>query len=258
MATMRAMEEPESRPGRTVACRQCKEECTLDELWILDECSCKYHKDCVAKFVMREIATSVTVKCSCGREISMRDLKELQPSSGGGGGMFESKSGAPKGAKPSADATSRLLAELQLIKNSSPEKSGFSVSLPQKKNFFIWEVKLFGFEGPLAEDMKRYKHESIVMEFTFPPDFPWSPPFCRVLRPRFQFLTGHVTVGGSVCTELLTNSGWKPQTSVESIIVSIRVELMAGNGRLDPANKKDYQMSEAKDAFERMRRKYNW
>ena len=65
-------------------------------------------------------------------------------------------------------------------------------------------------------------------------------------------------VGGSVCTELLTRSGWKPQTSIESVIISIRTELTAGNGRLDPGNKRDYTMAEAKDAYDRMSRKYGW
>jgi hypothetical protein len=30
----------------------------------------------------------------------------------------------------------------------------------------------------------------------------------RAIRPRFAFHTGHVTVGGSICIELLTSSGW--------------------------------------------------
>jgi hypothetical protein len=50
--------------------------------------------------------------------------------------------------------------------------------------------KLFGFEGDLAADMKKMNVDSIVMEFTFPNNFPFGPPFCRVLRPRFRFMTG--------------------------------------------------------------------
>ena len=30
----------------------------------------------------------------------------------------------------------------------------------------------------------------IYMEMEFPPDYPMTPPFVRVLRPRFKFLTG--------------------------------------------------------------------
>jgi hypothetical protein len=33
---------------------------------------------------------------------------------------------------------------------------------------------------------------------------PFSPPFIRVVEPRFAFHTGHVTIGGSICMELLT------------------------------------------------------
>lgn len=60
------------------------------------------------------------------------------------------------------------------------------------------------------------------MEMIFPPDYPLAPPFLRVLRPRFKFLTGHVTVGGSVCMQLLTNNGWSPANTIESVIVQVR------------------------------------
>ena len=90
------------------------------------------------------------------------------------------------------------------------------------------------------------------MEMKFPKDYPMSPPFARVVKPRFQFLTGaynsaiiycvliycnltihvhvcnfpmfcivgHITVGGSVCMEVLTKSGWTPTNDIE---VNIRV-----------------------------------
>lgn len=117
---------------------------------------------------------------------------------------------------------------------------------------------MFGFEGPLAQDMARYKVDAVICELTFPPDFPFAPPFLRVIRPRFAFMTGHITIGGSVCTELLTHSGWRPQTSIESLIVSTRVELVEGGGRLDPHQKGDYTMAEAKEAYERMKKKHGW
>ena len=177
----------------------------------------------------------------------MRDQKELVPTGQG-----------PVSAAPSEGAAARLLAELQHIKKSNVDKSGFSVA-PVKKNLFVWEVRLFGFDGELGNDMRRAGVDHILMEVTFPPNFPFAPPFCRVVRPRFVFMTGHITIGGSVCTELLTQSGWIPQTTIESVIVSIRVEMMAGNGRLDLGNRQgDYTMGEAKEAFERMRKKHKW
>ncbi len=62
--------------------------------------------------------------------------------------------------------------------------------------------------------MAKLKVDHILMEVSFPPSYPFAPPFCRVIRPRFRFMTGHITIGGSVCTELLTQSGWVPQTTM--------------------------------------------
>jgi hypothetical protein len=62
-------------------------------------------------------------------------------------------------------------------------------------------------------DMKKAKREFVKMELTFPKDYPFSPPFIRVIEPRFKFHTGHVTIGGSICHEILTRSGWTPTNS---------------------------------------------
>jgi ubiquitin-conjugating enzyme E2 Q len=60
---------------------------------------------------------------------------------------------------------------------------------------------------PLANDLDKYaakynKEPAILLELSFPRRFPSSPPFARVIRPRFAFHTGHVTVGGSICVEV--------------------------------------------------------
>jgi ubiquitin-conjugating enzyme E2 Q len=58
--------------------------------------------------------------------------------------------------------------------------------------------------------------------------------------------------------ESLTNSGWSPANTLESMIISIRAQLIAGGARLDPHNKHDYTETEAKEAFDRMVREHNW
>lgn len=68
--------------------------------------------------------------------------------------------------------------------------------------------------------------------------------------------------------EVLTNKGWSPQCSLvsslpktwltpsffqqESIIMSIRAQLIEGGARLDFSNKHDYTEQEAREAFDRM------
>merc|ERR1719281_1553497 len=117
---------------------------------------------------------------------------------------------------------------------------------------------------PLKEDLLMYakkgpdRSPSVVMDVTFPSDYPFSPPFIRVVRPRFQMHTGHVTIGGSVCMELLTPSGWLPSVSLENVFVSIRSEMIEGGGKLDLANRNDYTVAEAKEAFNRVAARYGW
>lgn len=38
---------------------------------------------------------------------------------------------------------------------------------------------------------KKMRRKAVVqLEMKFPKDYPMNPPFVRILRPRFQFLTG--------------------------------------------------------------------
>ena len=57
-------------------------------------------------------------------------------------------------------------------------------------------------------------------------------------RPRFQFHTGHVTIGGSICTEVLTASGtagsWQPTITMENLILLLHNLIgVDGAGRVD-------------------------
>src|SRR5687767_6136649 len=113
----------------------------------------------------------------------------------------------------------------------------------------------------------------------FPPNFPFGPPFIRVIRPRFMFRTGHVTIGGSICTEMLTNKvniasvlrvsvlkqsadaqGWSPANTIEATLVSVRTNLITANppAALDLSNRLDYTEAEARDAFNRMVAQHGW
>ena len=98
-----------------------------------------------------------------------------------------------------------------------------------------------------------------MFELTFPENYPYSPPFIRVMRPRFQYLTGHITIGGSICTQALTPSGWIISRTIESLFVEMIVIITDGGGRLDRPNfGNDYTMGEAKEAFNRVAARYGW
>ena len=98
----------------------------------------------------------------------------------------------------------------------------------------------------------------IDLAVSFPSSYPAAPPYIRVLRPRFAFRTGHVTIGGSICTEMLTSSGWSSTMTVEAVLIGIRTNMLTGGARLDLRNKTDYSEHEARDAFNRMKREHGW
>ncbi|KAF1812150.1 hypothetical protein P152DRAFT_458561 [Eremomyces bilateralis CBS 781.70] len=133
-------------------------------------------------------------------------------------------------------------------------------------NLYQWIVELHSFPLalPLAHDMKKWDIQSIVLEMRFAEDYPFSPPFIRVIRPRFlpfaQGGGGHVTAGGAICMELLTQSGWSSANSIESILLQVRMAIMSLEPR--PARLHgtvgDYSAGEAVEAYRRACMIHGW
>eukprot|EP00668_Euglena_longa_P042578 GGOE01056358.1.p1 GENE.GGOE01056358.1~~GGOE01056358.1.p1 ORF type:complete len:313 (-),score=104.57 GGOE01056358.1:217-1155(-) len=166
-----------------------------------------------------------------------------------------------RGLVTNTQAASRIFSDLRQLWNVGKD-FGFSAE-PMKDNLFQWKVNFFGFEEDslLYCDLQEYKRKTgrEVLEFLmdFPQEYPFKPPFIRALRPRFVLYTGHITIGGSVCMELLTTSGWTAANSVESILIQIRTEIMEGGGRLDLKHA-EYTEEEAKLAFHRVAQRHQW
>lgn len=179
-------------------------------------------------------------------------------SSGGGTAAFERQ--RPVGTSV---ATKRLMKELQEMRKGERAAGGghgMSVSLPDEGDLYTWDVAFFGFErgSPLEQDLRRVPGGRIELRVAFPSAYPSQPPYVRVVRPRFVYRTGHVTIGGSICTEVLTSAGWSSTMTIESVLIGIRTNMLVGGARLDPRNKHDYSEMEAREAFNRMVREHGW
>lgn len=126
---------------------------------------------------------------------------------------------------------------------------------------FDWKIFLTSFEDkyPIAQDMKKFDIKQIELQMKFPDNYPFSPPFIRVVSPRFMHLTGHVTSGGSICHEILTEKGWLPTCSIESLVNIIISEIIEGDGRIDPQKiNMPYSYQEAKKSFETVAKSHGW
>ncbi|KAF5711882.1 hypothetical protein FMUND_8775 [Fusarium mundagurra] len=148
---------------------------------------------------------------------------------------------------------------------------GWYIDFDKLDNLFHWFVELHSFDRdlPLAKDMASHGCSSIVLELRFGASFPISPPFVRVVRPRFlpfaQGGGGHVTIGGAICSELLTNSGWSPALSLEKVFLEVRLNLCERDrpARLERVHHislgtVDYSMFEAVDAYRRAAAAHGW
>ena len=99
----------------------------------------------------------------------------------------------------------------------------------------VWRLQVSGFDqalpgaralnADLAELQRQGGSGYITMEASFPPSYPAAPFFLRVITPRMQMYTGHVTAGGSICVEALTNSGspnsWQRDFTFEGVLTTV-------------------------------------
>ncbi|CAM1509168.1 Fc.00g029070.m01.CDS01 [Cosmosporella sp. VM-42] len=176
----------------------------------------------------------------------------------------------PTWASSSPAALKRLNREIRDLHKiqtcADLRKLGWYIDFDKLTNLFHWIVELHSFETsiPLGQDMKRLSCQSIVLELRFSGSFPMSPPFVRVVRPRFvpfaQGGGGHILAGGSICTELLTNSGWSPALSLEQIFLQVRLQLTETNppARLMSNAMGTYGIGEAMGSYRQAVAAHGW
>ncbi|KAL4062668.1 hypothetical protein J3A83DRAFT_4381480 [Scleroderma citrinum] len=95
-------------------------------------------------------------------------------------------------------------------------------------NLYQWIVEMHSFypELPAAKDMKEKGVNSLMFEIRFPPSFPHSPPFFRMICPHFLTYMegggGHVTVGKWFNMYGSTNAG----SQVTAILLQIKLTIL--------------------------------
>jgi ubiquitin-conjugating enzyme E2 Q len=107
------------------------------------------------------------------------------------------------------NAIQRELRAMLKLQGSQPlHELGWYIDPEHIGNIYQWIVELHSFDPvlPLSVDMKKMGVNSVVLEVRFGREFPMSPPFVRVIRPRFLSFAqrggGHVTAGGALCMEV--------------------------------------------------------
>lgn len=124
----------------------------------------------------------------------------------------------------------------EIQKQSTRPNPIFTVDLVND-NLFEWHVRLHHVDpdSALAEDMAELGVPHILLHLVFPENFPFAPPFMRVVEPRIE--KGFVMEGGAICMELLTPRGWASAYTVEAVLMQFAASLVKGQGRISRKSK---------------------
>ena len=146
----------------------------------------------------------------------------------------------------------RLMKEFSQISKTIGENCDWFSAELVEDNLYEWNIMLFSVdsESELHQDMKDFGIPHILLNLSFPDNFPFSPPFMRVVKPRIR--GGFVLDGGAICMELLTPSGWSSAYTVEAIIMQFSALIVKGRGRIDKKSKSDFNKKEAEAAFKKV------
>lgn len=158
----------------------------------------------------------------------------------------------------------RLMKEFRDLQKLQASKSDpvFTVELVDD-NLFEWHVKLYKVDGEsdLGNDMREMGITYILLHMVFPENFPFAPPFMRVISPRIE--KGFVMEGGAICMELLTPRGWASAYTVEAVVMQFAASVVKGQGRIQRKNKgqKVFSRRTAEESFRSLVKthdKYGW
>lgn len=182
-------------------------------------------------------------------------------------------------------ATKRLQSDFQhllKVQQTTPlHELGWYIDPEKLDNVYQWIAELHSFSTfdynkqigqlPIAVEMAKQNIKSIVLEIRFNKDFPFSPPYIRVIRPRMLAFAqgggGHIVMGGALCMELLTNSGWSSVSSMESVLMQVRLAIASTDNKDHMAHLErargggatnDYGSGEAAEGYLRACASHGW
>ncbi|CAH0725992.1 unnamed protein product, partial [Brenthis ino] len=167
--------------------------------------------------------------------VSPAEAPASLPASPAASSLAKKKPGGANDVRERAAAvrTRRLMKELKEIQRSQDHRSNpiFTVELVND-NLFEWHVRLHQIdpESDLAADLRELNIPNILLHLIFPENFPFAPPFMRVIEPRIE--KGFVMEGGAICMELLTPRGWASAYTVEAVVMQFAASVVKGQGRV--------------------------
>ena len=149
----------------------------------------------------------------------------------------------------------RLKKESQIMKEYKENGISFEMIEPLKK----WNVYLKDFDKDtkLYSELKKYNIKQVKMEITIKKNYPFMPPFVRIVEPRFSGYKGFITTGGSLCVDVLTINGWVPTYTLISLMNQLKIFINAGEIDIVKYNI-PYTLKEAEHHYNHTTKFHKW
>uniref|UniRef100_A0A8C1AZ82 Ubiquitin-conjugating enzyme E2Q family member 1 n=1 Tax=Cyprinus carpio carpio TaxID=630221 RepID=A0A8C1AZ82_CYPCA len=139
----------------------------------------------------------------------------------------------------------------EIYRSQSYKNGIYSVELVND-SLYEWHVKLRTVDpdSPLHSDLQVLKEKEgmdyILLSFSYKDNFPFDPPFARVVSP---VLSGGLVLVSGVCV-CVCSQGWSSAYSIESVIMQINATLVKGKARVQfGANKNQYSLARAQQSY---------
>lgn len=134
----------------------------------------------------------------------------------------------------------RLMGELSRM----PLRPGIAITPVCNGGRFTtsWSIKFTDFSVGntiLVHQLREYGIESVDVEIIFGTNFPYSPPFIRLVSPRMAYLPERVVInpelgfldrGGGICTAMFKTGEWTPGCAMINLIMDIQCMLFMTDG----------------------------
>ena len=138
-----------------------------------------------------------------------------------------------------SEAVKRLMREVEKARLGADQTKGtvdeFVAEPDDESDLFTWTAEIRGFHlssdaaiARFGNTLRELGFEGIKLGLSFPKDYPASPAFVYVKKPRIN--APYVFLNGGMCMQILSREGWSPATTVQSLLMAIRSMWMTPTG----------------------------